>query len=155
MWDEPRLDALKHALQCAAILERTHPDDPELIAAGLVHDVSDNVYPDHDDHDGRGAALVAPLLGARVAKLVGAHVVAKRYLVTADAAYRATLSPRSVETLLEQGDVLDQTERAALEADVDLDAMLELRRADEGAKDPHAVVPDLASWRPLLERLAQ
>ena len=36
---------------------------------------------------------------ARVARLVGAHVDAKRYLVATDPAYRARLSPRSIETL--------------------------------------------------------
>src|SRR5207247_10325159 len=87
--DEPELDGLAHALQCAAVLREQHPDDIELAVAGLVHDIADIAYPnDHADHDRRGAELVGPLLGARVARLVGAHVIAKRYLVTTDPAYR-------------------------------------------------------------------
>ena len=153
--DEPGLDVLAHGLQCGARLRSEYPDDVELAVAGLVHDIADAVTPDdHRDHDRRGAALVAPLLGARVAKLVGAHVAAKRYLVTTDPGYRATLSRRSTETLAAQGDALTRAEIARLEADPDLAAILALRRADERAKDPHAQVPDLASWRPMLRRVA-
>jgi predicted HD phosphohydrolase len=120
-----------------------------------VHDISDIAYPDdHTDHDRRGAALVEPLLGSRVARLVGAHVVAKRYLVTTDPAYRERLSPRSTETLAAQGDVLADAELAALATDPDREAILELRRADERAKDPDARVPGLESWRPLLTAVA-
>jgi hypothetical protein len=42
-----------------------------------------------------------------------------------------------------------------LSHDADLDAILALRRADEAAKDPGACVPDLESWRVLLEEVAQ
>jgi predicted HD phosphohydrolase len=154
-FDEPHLDALAHALQCGALLRAQYPGDDELAVAGLVHDISDIADPtDHRDHDARGAALVEPLLGTRVARLVGAHVVAKRYLVTTDPAYRSQLSVRSVETLAAQGDALDDQALDAIAADPDLDAILALRRADEGAKDPDARVPDLASWRPLLEQVA-
>ena len=154
--DEPELDGLAHALQCGALLRAEHPDDAELAVAGLVHDVSDIAHPDdHTDHDRRGAALVEPLLGPRVARLVGAHVVAKRYLVTTDPAYRARLSARSVETLAAQGDALADSDLALLAADPDREAILELRRADERAKDPHARVPDLASWRALLLDVAK
>jgi predicted HD phosphohydrolase len=154
--DEPEVDGLAHALQCAAILRAEHPDDAELAVAGLVHDISDIADPDdHTDHDRRGAALVEPLLGPRVARLVGAHVLAKRYLVTTDPAYRSRLSVRSSETLSAQGDVLADAELAALGADPDRDAILELRRADERAKDPAARVPDLESWRTLLAEVAR
>jgi predicted HD phosphohydrolase len=154
--DEPELDGLAHALQCGAILRAEHPDDPELAVAGLVHDIADIAYPDdHTDHDRRGATLVEPLLGARVARLVGAHVVAKRYLVTTDPAYRAGLSARSAQTLAVQGDALTQADLDALAADPDLPAILDLRRADERAKDPTARVPDLDSWRSILAEVAR
>jgi predicted HD phosphohydrolase len=154
--DEPEIDGLAHALQCGALLLAEHPDDPELAVAGLVHDIADVVYPDdHTDHDRRGAALVGGLFGPRVAHLVGAHVIAKRYLVTTDPAYRKHLSIRSVETLAQQGDALADTELAALGADPDLEAILDLRRADERAKDPSAQVPGLETWRATLESLAR
>jgi predicted HD phosphohydrolase len=156
VFDEPAVDGLAHALQCGALLRSEHPDDTELAAAGLVHDIADIAYPaDHGDHAQRGAALVEPLLGPRVAKLVGAHVRAKRYLVTTDPAYRAQLSPRSVETLSLQGDALAADAIAQMAADPDLDAMLTLRRADERAKDPAAAPPELETWRALLQDVAR
>jgi len=155
VYDEPDVDGLAHALQCGAALRSSHPDDVELAVAGLVHDVADIAYPaDHGDHARRGAALVEPLLGPRVAHLVGAHVTAKRYLVATDPEYRARLSPRSVETLHAQGDALDAASVASLASDPDLDAILALRRADEAAKDTTARPPALASWRALLEQVA-
>ena len=83
-------------------------------------------------------------------------MLAKRYLVTTDPAYRGRLSPRSAETLATQGDALADAELAALAADPDLAAILELRRADERAKDPDALVAgldDVAS--PLLVATSQ
>ena len=153
--DEPELDVLSHSLQTAAILATEHPGAEELIAAGLVHDIADAATPDdHRDHDRRSAELVGELLGPYVAKLVGAHVLAKRYLVTAEPQYRATLSFRSVETLLQQGNDLADRELAALTADPDFGAIVTLRRADERAKVRDAPVATLESWRPLLERVA-
>src|SRR4029077_16709121 len=99
--------------------------------------------------------LVAPLLGARVARLVGAHVVAKRYLVATDPSYGAALSNRSTETLADQGGPLDEAELARLRADPDLDAILALRRADERAKVRGARVRGLDTWRPLLVDVAR
>jgi predicted HD phosphohydrolase len=154
--DEPELDGLAHALQCAAILRVEHPADLELMVAGLVHDIADIAYPDdHTDHDRRGAELVEPLLGSRVARLVGAHVLAKRYLVTTDPAYRANLSLRSAQTLETQGDALLDADLAALATDPDLAAILDLRRADERAKDPTAQVPGLERWGEILSEVAR
>jgi predicted HD phosphohydrolase len=156
VYDEPEVDGLAHALQCGATLRTSHPGDPELAVAGLVHDVADIAFPDdHADHASRGAGLVEPLLGARVAHLVDAHVDAKRYLVATDPSYRAQLSPRSVQTLQLQGDALDAPAVDALASDRDLAAILALRRADERAKDPHARPPALDTWRSLLEQVAR
>jgi predicted HD phosphohydrolase len=148
--DEPDLDVCSHSLQCGQLLRVEHADDPELAVAGLVHDVWDAVSADHDDHDRRGAALVEPLLGARVARLVAGHVLAKRYLVARDPAYGDGLSGRSTATLAFQGGKLDDHEAAALEASRDFEAIIALRRADERAKVPGASVPGLPSWRELL-----
>ncbi len=156
VFDEPDVDGLAHALQCGANLRASHPADPELAVAGLVHDIADIAFPnDHGDHAHRGAELIGPLLGARVAHLVGAHVEAKRYLVATDPAYRARLSPRSLETLESQGGALDPSALEALASDPDLGAILALRRADEMAKDPEAQPLTLDTWRPLLELVAR
>jgi predicted HD phosphohydrolase len=156
VYDEPDVDGLSHALQCGELLRLEHGADPELSVAGLVHDISDIAYPgDHGDHARRGAALVEPLLGPRVARLVGAHVDAKRYLVATDPSYRTALSPRSIETLAQQGDALDDRGIGALAADPDLGAILALRRADERAKEVDARPAALETWRGVLESVAR
>jgi predicted HD phosphohydrolase len=153
--DEERLDLLAHALQCADLLATRAPGDVELQIAGLVHDVGTVVDPRMmSTHAGRGGALVAPVLGSRVGRLVSLHADAKRYLVATDPGYRARLSARSLETLVEQGDVMDDTEVAAFAALDDLDAVLTLRRADDDAKVPGRAVPGLDRWRPVLEQRA-
>ena len=152
--DEPDLDVLSHSLQCGHLLRTERPDDRELAIAGLVHDVWDAVSPgQHDDHDTLGAALVEPLLGPRVARLVAGHVTAKRYLVTTEPGYQPGLSGRSTATLTRQGGALDDAQVARLTASPDFDALVTLRRADERAKVPGALVPGLDAWRDLLSRV--
>jgi predicted HD phosphohydrolase len=151
--DEPEVDLLSHGLQCAARLAETHPDDVELQVAGLVHDLGGAVDP-AAPHDRLGAHLVAPLLGERVARLVGGHVAAKRYLVATDPGYATRLSARSVDTLAWQGGPADDAVLAAVEASPDRDALLALRRADDAAKDPAASPPGLDTWSGVLARVA-
>lgn len=154
--DEERLDLLAHGLQCAELLAARAPDDVELQVAGLVHDVGTVVDPHSmDTHAGRGGALVAPLLGPRVGRLVARHADAKRYLVATDPAYRSRLSARSIETLVEQGGVMTEREAAAFATIDDLDSVLALRRADDDAKVPGRVVAGLDTWRPILDRVAR
>ena len=145
--DGEAVDLLAHGLQCAAVLERTVPDDLELQVAGLVHDLGTVLEPDRPaTHAATGAEVLGPLLGHRVAALVAGHEEAKRYLVTVDARYRGCLSPRSVATLRDQGGLLDPEERAAFLARPECDALVALRRADDAAKDPEAGAPGLDHW---------
>ncbi len=90
---------LPHLLQTAELLAESHPDDPQLVAAGLVHDIASSLDLGDGDHGALGAELVTPLLGARVGALVVGHVDAKRYLVATDPAYRSILSENSTTTL--------------------------------------------------------
>lgn len=153
--DGEPVDLLAHALQCAEILAEHAPDDIELQIAGLVHDLGTILEPDRPaTHASTGAHAVRPLLGDRVAALVERHDEAKRYLVTVDAGYRGRLSPRSVETLADQGGVLDHLARTEFEASPDFDASVMLRRADDAAKVPGAVTSTLDAWRPRVEALA-
>ncbi len=150
--DNEVLDALAHHLQCAALLAERAPNDSELQVAGLVHDVASTLWPGRPATHARvGGEVVEDLLGARVAWLVAHHDHAKRYLVTTDPTYRDRLSPTSVITLEAQGGPLDERERAALDAEPNLDAVLTLRRADDDAKVPGRVVPGLDRWRPVVE----
>lgn len=149
------VDLLAHALQCAYEIALAHPDDLELQVAALVHDIGHLLAPGDDAGHGRiGADAVRELLGDRVARLVEHHVAAKRYLVTIDPTYRATLSSVSIVTLERQGGTMTDDELRAAEALPDWDGGLLLRRADEAAKVPGRPVPELETWRHVLERVA-
>jgi predicted HD phosphohydrolase len=143
------LSELDHGLQCASELARLRPADDELHLAGLVHDIGHRFGPD-ERHGVLGARAVRGLLGNRVAGLVEAHVPAKRYLVTTDAAYRSVLSTESVRTLGVQGGPLTPEEVASFLSSPYAADAVELRRADDAAKVPGRVVAPLAHWAPLL-----
>ena len=144
------LTELDHALQCAYELRRARPDDGELHAAGLVHDVGHR-FADDEGHGRAGAAWARPLLGDRVADLVEAHVTAKRYLVAVDPTYRLTAV--STATLAAQGGPMTPADRVRFErAPVFADAVL-LRRADDAAKVPGRSVPPLSAWLAVLEEV--
>ncbi len=153
--DEEDVDQLAHALQCATRLEAERPDDRELQVAGLVHDIASIAAPDNPaTHAPVGGRMVRGLLGARVARLVSLHADAKRYLVTTDDGYRATLSRRSLETLVAQGGLLSAPAVGRMQRLPELADALTLRRADDAAKVPGADVPGLDHWEPVLREVA-
>lgn len=144
---------LDHGLQCAAELKASQPDDVALQVAGLVHDAGHG-RSHIRDHAWAGADALRVILGDRIAELVGLHIDAKRYLVTTDGAYRALLSPVSVETLALQGGDMSADEVARFEAWPHWRAALRLRHADEAAKTAGREVPGLEAWLPALRAIA-
>jgi len=146
---------LDHALQTAALLARDCPGDPELAAAGLVHDLG-HLLPGGSDerHAADGAAAVRPVLGERVARIVALHVEAKRYLVASEGGYGARLAGDSVSSLGRQGGALTAQEAEAFVRFESAGDALMLRRADDRAKEDSLVVDGLDRWVPLLRRLA-
>ena len=146
---------LDHALQTAALLARDYPGDPELIAAGLVHDLG-HLLPGGSDeqHAAYGAAAVRPALGARVAWIVALHVEAKRYLVASEGGYGARLAGDSVHSLGRQGGALSAREAQAFLRFESAGDALVLRRADDRAKLKGLAVEGLDRWVPLLRQLA-
>jgi len=152
--DGETINLLAHALQCAQLLATRAPDDLELQIAGLVHDIGTTIDPGQPaTHAATGARAVRALLGNRVADLVARHDEAKRYLVTIDAGYGGRLSPRSLETFVDQGGFLDDAGCAAFAAAPDFDACVALRRADDDAKVPGRPTAALATWRPTVESI--
>lgn len=148
--EEPGLSELDHALQCAQALERVAPDDVELQVAGLVHDICQG-----EAHDRVGARAVGPILGRRVASLVGLHVAAKRYLVSRDDGYRARLSHVSTDTLASQGGAMNAAQATVFEMDRHSHDAIRLRLADETAKVVGAPVDELEPWLSRLREVAR
>lgn len=146
------MSELDHGLQCAFELAQARPEDRELHIAGLVHDIGHRFAPDAL-HGVLGAERVRGLLGARVASLVEAHVPAKRYLVTTDAAYGSVLSAGSTASLEVQGGPLGPDELAAFLVSPHAADAVALRRADDAAKVPGRSVPPLSHWVPVLSEL--
>ena len=165
---------LAHALQCAAAAQAAHPQDDELIAAALLHDIgwllprppagalltaaapgtagsAEAVFIAR--HDVTGAAHLRGLgFPARVCALVAGHVAAKRYLVATEPAYAQALSPGSRWTLAQQGGPMAPAEAAAFAAHALTPLCLALRRWDEAAKVPGLATPPWAAFAPHLAR---
>lgn len=146
---------LDHGLQTAAILRDVAPEDVELQIAGLVHDLAHPWDgPGQPRHASMGAIAVRDVLGDRVADLILSHVPAKRYLVATHDEYASILSPDSVMTLAAQGGPMNANEIADFQRNDDLQAMVDLRIADDGAKIPGKVVPALATYENAIRELA-
>ena len=135
------VDEQTHALQTATLAVKAGAR-PTLVAAALLHDVGmmphvAAKFPGAP-HERAGAAYASRLLGHEIGWLIGAHVLAKRALVATDPDYFSRLSPVSVRTLTEQGgpaaaEEVDRFLTHPLAADA-----MQLRRWDDGAKDPSA-----------------
>jgi predicted HD phosphohydrolase len=149
------LSELDHGLQTAYLLAVARPDDIELQLAGLLHDLAHPWEPrGQPRHAILGAEAVRPLLGDRIADLIAGHVPAKRWLVTRDPSYRDRLSPDSRFTLSQQGGVLSADELAWFESLPYWPEMVTLRRADDEAKVPGAVVDGLDRWVPVIAAIS-
>jgi len=156
------VSALEHALQCAQLAEWANAEPP-LVAAALLHDVGHFLAAEavlkSEQVDDRHELLAVPFLGDHfgvdVTEPIRLHVQAKRYLVRADAAYAAQLSPASVHSLGLQGGPLDDAETAAFEALPFAEHAVLLRRWDDGAKLPGRQTPPLDYYLALLEDLLE
>ncbi len=166
-WGTERYDEeirqLEHALQTAALAQADGADEP-LVAAALLHDVGHLLdLADGDGsrdrsrdlrHEASGSGYLARLFPPAVTAPIALHVRAKRYLVTVEPAYAATLSPGSTASLDRQGGALRADEVAAFEANAGWARAVSLRRWDDRGKVDGLDVPDLDSYRALLERCA-
>ncbi|MEY9862638.1 phosphonate degradation associated HDIG domain protein [Catenulispora sp. GAS73] len=152
-----------HMLQAAALAEAAGAP-PSLVAAALLHDVGHFTGPVSGDElmsgtDNRHSHVGADWLGTwfpeSVTEPVRLHVAAKRYLCATEPGYFEKLSEASVYTLQVQGGPMSAEEAERFAAGEYAVRAVALRRWDEEAKDPDAVVPGFEHYRPLLEELVR
>lgn len=115
-----RITQLAHSLQCAHLAHQSaeYGHDAEVVLAALLHDVGrfipaaekmgkmitpDGQYVGRQSHEVLGEQYLRDLgFSEKVCQLVGAHVMAKRYLVATDQEYYDALSDTSKRTLVFQ-----------------------------------------------------
>ena len=153
----------QHMLQAAALAEAAGAP-PALVAASLLHDVghlrggiggAELMRGNDNRHSHVGADWLGRWFGPEVTEPVRLHVEAKRYLCAVEPGYFDQLSEASVYTLSVQGGPMTADEAAQFAADPCAEQAVRLRRWDEQAKDPDAVVPGFDHYAPVLVGLAR
>lgn len=153
----------EHAVQSAEIALLEQPDDPEFILAAFLHDFG-HICADPAvtgsmegygimNHEQVGAEVLRRHgFSNKVTALVAGHVEAKRYLVTTNPIYFASLSEASRYTLEKQGGLMSPAERDEFEQDPLFALHLQLRRIDERAKESRRPTGDL-DWLEQMMRI--
>jgi phosphonate degradation associated HDIG domain protein len=153
--EEP-VTALEHALQCAQLAEWADAPPP-LVVAALLHDIGHFIAPARgsdaidDVHELRALGLLVTAFDADVIEPIRLHVQAKRYLVSVDPKYAATLSPASTHTLGLQGGAMSPDELHLFETLPHAAQAVALRRWDDLAKQPGRRTPTLGYYLSLAE----
>ncbi|KZT54296.1 hypothetical protein CALCODRAFT_557043 [Calocera cornea HHB12733] len=160
-----KVSQLQHCLQ-AAHLAQSAGSDEETILAALLHDIGQFLPEDaaeammteqgsvgRQGHEQLGATYLAELgFSRKVCDLVGAHVVAKRYLTAIDKSYYDGLSDASRMSLRFQGGPFTSPEVEDFERDPIFPAKVALRKWDDQAKVVGLVVPEVDAYRPMALR---
>lgn len=150
--------ALEHALQCAQLAEWSGVDNA-LVAAALLHDIGHLLEPqasgvgEDDAHEQRGERFLRAVFPESIVEPVRLHVAAKRYLVTTDPRYLATLSSASLHSLRLQGGMMNRGECVRFASQPYAEDAVALRRWDDSAKVPGRKTPSLSYYLPLLNEL--
>ncbi len=155
-----RVTILQHSLQAALFAIQDGADD-WMVAAAFLHDYGHFIHDLGEDAADKGLDAVHEEIGAEALKDIfipevvepmRLHVAAKRYLVATDPAYRAEITPASLQSLELQGGPFNPAEIAAFEANPHFERAVQLRRYDEAGKVPDMAIPDLEQFRPYLEK---
>ena len=110
-----KVSQLEHSLQCAQLAVESGTASDDTILAALLHDVgrfipdaeempamiaADGLFVGRESHEVLGEKYLRALgFSETVCQLVGAHVMAKRYLTAVDKGYYEGLSQSSKTTL--------------------------------------------------------
>lgn len=133
---------LMHMMQAALIAESTGFDD-EMIIAAFLHDIG-HFFENASQMNGLGARAHDDLgstfllecgFPEKMARLVGSHVAAKRYLTWSDSAYYDTLSEASKQTLEYQGGPMNEAEALAFRNDPLFQQYIQIRIWDDMGKE--------------------
>ena len=152
---------LEHSLQAAWFVQRKGGEET-LVAAALLHDLGHLLHSEGEDaaergldtrHEELGAEALAEHLPAAVLDPIRMHVAAKRYLCRANARYLAALSLAAVASLALQGGPMSAAEAEEFIALPHAGEAITLRHADDAAKVRGLAVPELETYRALVERL--
>jgi [1-hydroxy-2-(trimethylamino)ethyl]phosphonate dioxygenase len=136
----------EHALQTAALARAEAAD-------GHFIEKPDDAFGYHK-HDRSGGAWLASRFPPVVSEPVRDHVAAKKYLCAVEPDYFARLSLASKHSLEKQGGPMSAPEAAAFARQDFAERAVRLRRWDDRGKVEGIEVPDLASYRELVTRLA-
>ena len=155
-----KISQTEHMVQAAQLAQAKGYDD-EVVLAAFLHDVghisekqtADNSMDEFGimDHEAHGAAFLAERgFSARLTRLVGSHVSAKRYLTLREPGYFDKLSEASKKTLEFQGGFMSDEEADLMEKDILFQEIVQMRRWDEEAKVEHQPMPALTVFRKLI-----
>jgi phosphonate degradation associated HDIG domain protein len=152
----------EHALQSAALAEHEGAHT-ELVVAALLHDIGHLLIDEHAGHAGFladdqlheriGAAVLGRWLPPAVTGPIALHVPAKRYLVTTDPDYAASLSAASTRSLAVQGGPMDHPEATTFSQRRYAHEACQLRRWDDRAKTAGLKSPPFEHYRPVVHNL--
>jgi phosphonate degradation associated HDIG domain protein len=154
-----KVSTTDHCLQTAWFAQLAKAP-PQLVIAALLHDIGHLVVDVPDEledwledarHEEIGGAWLARRFGPPISEPVRLHVPAKRYLCATQQSYFDVLSPASVKTLELQGGPMSTAEVAAFETEPFFRDAVCVRQWDDSGKVAGMVIPDLASYRAMLE----
>ncbi|KAG0323495.1 hypothetical protein BG000_002620 [Podila horticola] len=171
------ISQLEHSLQTAQQARNAHAGDETEIAA-LLHDIGQfcdrqaamDIMAEASDlqdkteststvkvgvkgHEYIGGQYLRKLgFSEKVAQLVEAHVVAKRYLTATDKAYYDGLSSASKASLKYQGGPFSEDQVKEFEQDPLFREKVQLRLWDDKAKVPGLDLPGLESYKDIVIR---
>jgi|1048.fasta_scaffold00433_9 predicted HD phosphohydrolase len=159
------VNQLQHAVQAAKLAAEQYPSDKEFIIAAFFHDIGHICQLSEAtaqqmgklgvaNHEQIGAILLSETgLPSKIVNLVNGHVEAKRYLVSTDREYYATLSEASKGTLNFQGGKMTAEEIQAFQQEPLFELHIALRRIDDQAKIQNQEVGSISWIMEMLEEL--
>lgn len=153
-YDGEPVTQLEHALQSAHLAEQAGAGSA-LITAALLHDLGHLLHdfgktPTQqgldDLHQYRCLPFLRALFGPETLEPIRLHVDAKRFLCARVPGYLDALSADSKRSLVLQGGIFDDVQARQFEALPFAEDAVRVRRWDDTAKSPDAVVPELSHF---------